>query len=99
MTDPAKPDCAETGGATALSAGVARMVEQNVTLSRAVLEFARYFWVEMDWENFRAEFLSKDGPEYTQTRKNNAKAMASMLNEISARSPELRTLIMEARKS
>jgi hypothetical protein len=70
---------------------------ENETLREAVREMAHYFWVEQGWENFRAEFLSGGDKSYQNARRDNARSMAQTLDDLAARSPALRTLIMEGK--
>lgn len=68
--------------------------ERAELFQRACSEFARYFWVELGWEKWRAEWL-KDPVSFKNKNSSseNAALLLEALDKISAYHPRIKTII------
>ena len=57
---------------------------------------AEYFWTELGWEHFRAQFLTRGDKAYETERLNNAKKIADALEIAKIRWPSVKNTIAEA---
>lgn len=78
---------------------LSEMREQVEKMSReqameaTIKSMATYFWAEMSWEHFRAEFLSEGDQEYESARKNNAETLAKFMKAVGEKHPDLKPLL------
>ena len=57
----------------------------------------KYFWNELGWCHFRAEFVSRGNEKYEKVQFENARIIASFINECEEKWPELKSIIEAAK--